>query len=650
MIAQRGRFFCYNKPMTKQEKHQKIIELDENLANKIAAGEVIERPASVVKELLENAIDAKATQITVKIEESGLKSIEIIDNGEGIARDEVALALKRHATSKIKNVDDLFRIRTLGFRGEALPSIASVSELTINTSAADNDDKSGTLLVAKGGEIVQNDSAPKRVGTRIKVENLFYNTPARLKYIKSLQAELSHITDIINRLSLAHPEVAFTLVNDGREMMKTAGTGDLRQAIAGVYGISTAKKMLAISNSDLDFDVTGFVSLPELTRANRNYITVLLNGRYIKNFLINRAIIEGYGSKLMVGRFPIAVIDIKIDPFLADVNVHPTKQEVRISKERELMTLITQAISRALQPQTLIPDALENLAKHTKPVFPTSKSEQTHLPLQAKQLYYDTERQDFYVKEQANFEKTSDVLSEKMPEIAPQTTEQPETMTITETVTLEVADEQKDNKTFPELEFLAQMHGTYLLCQSPEGLYIVDQHAAQERVKYEYYREKIGQVNYDQQQLLTPIFINLPQNDVLTVLEKKELLAEAGVFLAAYGEHQLILREHPIWMHDDEVEAATYELIDLLLDGREVSVKKYREDLAIMIACKSSIKANMFIDAASARDLLKQLATCENPYNCPHGRPALVAFSNTDLEKMFRRIQQSHQGGWHTKF
>ena len=652
--------------MTIQEKKQaKIIELDENLANKIAAGEVIERPASVVKELLENAIDAAATQITVKIEESGLKSIEIIDNGEGIARDEVALALKRHATSKIKDVDDLFRIRTLGFRGEALPSIASVSELTINTAVADNGDESGTLLIAKGGDIIQNDAAPKRVGTRIKVENLFYNTPARLKYIKSLQAELSHITDIINRLSLAHSEVAFTLINDGREMMKTAGTGDLRQAIAGVYGISTAKKMLAISNSDLDFEVSGYVSLPELTRANRNYITILLNGRYIKNFLINRAIVDGYGSKLMVGRFPLAVIDIKIDPFLADVNVHPTKQEVRISKERELMLLITRAISQTLQPQTLIPNALENLNKSTSTASPIAKAQQTTLPLMGKQLYYDSERQDFYVQEKATIDfvptslselsvvKDRTTVSSSVAETTSGATAEviPEELSmVNEAVPIPFADDEVGNKTFPELEFLAQMHGTYLLCQSPEGLYIVDQHAAQERVKYEYYREKIGQVNYDQQQLLVPILIRLTQDEIGLVLDKKELLAEAGVFLAAYGDDQLILREHPIWMNDDEIESATYELIDLLLAGRDVSVKKYREDLAIMIACKSSIKANMFIDPASARDLLQQLAQCKNPYNCPHGRPALVSFSNTDLEKMFRRIQQTHKGGWHTQF
>ena len=642
-----------------EKKHSTIIELSETLANKIAAGEVIERPASVVKELLENAIDAAATQVTISIEESGLKSIEITDNGEGIARDEVALALKRHATSKIKDVDDLFRIRTLGFRGEALPSIASVSELTINTSVADNADVSGTLLVAKGGQILQNDPAPKRVGTQIKVENLFFNTPARLKYIKSLQAELSHITDVINRLSLAHPEVAFKLINDGREMLKTAGSGDLRQAIAGVYGISTAKKMLRISNADLDFEVTGYVSLPELTRANRNYITVLLNGRYIKNYLINRAIVDGYGSKLMVGRFPIAVIDIKIDPFLADVNVHPTKQEVRISKEKDLMLLITKAIKQALQPETLIPNALENLNQSKSSAQSVANAHQTSLPLTSKQLYYDAEKQDFYVQEKSSVAAAPTV--DKVPTTLSELTDTKDNYTsdsskddqfvaVNETAFFETDAPKEARKTFPELEFLSQMHGTYLLCQSPDGLYIVDQHAAQERVKYEYYREKIGQVNYDQQQLLTPILIKLSQDEVGLVLEKKALLAEAGVFLDAYGENQLILREHPIWMNDNEIEKATYELIDLLLDDQEVSVKKYREDLAIMIACKSSIKANMFIDPASARDLLSQLANCENPYNCPHGRPALVSFSNLDLEKMFRRIQQGHQGGWHTQF
>ena len=371
----------------------KIIELPEVLANQIAAGEVVERPASVVKELVENAIDAGSTQITIEVEESGLSKIQITDNGEGMAQADVAMSLRRHATSKIKNQGDLFRIRTLGFRGEALPSIASISHLTIVTAA--DGEVYGTKLVAKGGEIESQDPISTPVGTKITVENLFYNTPARLKYMKSLQAELAHIVDVVNRLSLAHPEVAFTLLNDGRQLTQTSGTGDLRQAIAGIYGLTTAKKMVEISNSDLDFEVSGYVSLPELTRANRNYITILINGRYIKNFLLNRAIFDGYGSKLMVGRFPIAVIDIQIDPYLADVNVHPTKQEVRISKEKELMALIKSAIAQSLREQDLIPDALENLAKSS--TRGATRSVQTSLPLKQTNLYYDSNRNDFFV-------------------------------------------------------------------------------------------------------------------------------------------------------------------------------------------------------------------------------------------------------------
>lgn len=260
----------------------KIIELPEILANQIAAGEVIERPASVVKELVENAIDANSRQITIEIEESGLKSIKITDNGEGMSEEDLPLSILRHATSKIKNQSDLFRIRTLGFRGEALPSIASISELRIETSTADS--PYGSLLVAKGGQIERQEVISTPLGTKITVENLFYNTPARLKYMKSLQSELAHIVDVVNRLSLGHPEVSFTLICDGREMTKTSGTGNLKQAIAGIYGLNTAKKMIEISNADLDFEVSGYVSLPELTRANRNYITILINGRYIKNF------------------------------------------------------------------------------------------------------------------------------------------------------------------------------------------------------------------------------------------------------------------------------------------------------------------------------------------------------------------------------
>ena len=635
-----------------------IIELPEILANQIAAGEVIERPASVVKELVENSIDAGASQIVVEIEEAGLKSIRITDNGEGIAHDEVALALRRHATSKIKNQADLFRIRTLGFRGEAMPSIASVSILTLLT--AQEGAAHGTKLVAKGGEIEELEPATSPVGTKITVEDLFFNTPARLKYLKSQQAELSHIVDILNRLSLAHPEIAFTLINDGKEMTKTAGTGNLRQAIAGVYGLASAKKMVAIENRDLDFEVTGFVSLPELTRANRNYISLFINGRYIKNFLLNRAILDGYGSKLMVGRFPLAIIHIQIDPYLADVNVHPTKQEVRISKERELMALISQAIANALKEQDLIPDALENLAKST--IRRTEKPVQTTLPLKENRLYYDRESQDFKFRPEVadpqlllTDEATADSISQENPVEKPTSAikfaerkaavydelDHPEL----DLASLDKAYDKLEGEqasTFPELEYFGQMHGTYLFAQGNGGLYIIDQHAAQERVKYEEYRESIGDVDGSQQQLLVPYIFEFPADDLIRLKQRKHLLEEVGVYLEEYGANQLILREHPIWMKEEEIESGIYEMCDMLLLTKEVSIKKYRAELAIMMSCKRSIKANHTLDDYSARDLIYQLSQCDNPYNCPHGRPVLVNFTKSDMEKMFRRIQENH--------
>ncbi|VHG67282.1 DNA mismatch repair endonuclease MutL [Streptococcus pyogenes] len=648
-----------------------IIELPEVLANQIAAGEVVERPASVVKELVENAIDAKSSQITVEIEESGLKMIQVTDNGEGMSHEDLPLSLRRHATSKIKSQSDLFRIRTLGFRGEALPSVASISKITIKT--ATKEVTHGSLLIATGGEIETLEAISTPTGTKIKVENLFYNTPARLKYMKSLQAELAHIVDVVNRLSLAHPEVAFTLISDGRQLTQTSGTGDLRQAIAGIYGLNTTKKMLAISNADLDFEVSGYVSLPELTRANRNYMTILVNGRYIKNFLLNRAILDGYGSKLMVGRFPIVVIDIQIDPYLADVNVHPTKQEVRISKERELMALISTAISESLKEQDLIPDALENLAKSSTRHF--SKPEQTQLPLQSRGLYYDPQKNDFFVKESAVSEKIPEtdfyfgavdnsVKVEKV-ELLPHSEEvigpssvkhasRPQnTFTETDHPNLDLKNRQKlsqmltrleneGQSVFPELDYFGQMHGTYLFAQGKDGLFIIDQHAAQERVKYEYYRDKIGEVDSSLQQLLVPYLFEFSGSDFINLQEKMALLNEVGIFLEVYGHNTFILREHPIWMKEEEIASGVYEMCDMLLLTNEVSIKTYRAELAIMMSCKRSIKANHSLDDYSARNLLLQLAQCQNPYNCPHGRPVLINFSKADMEKMFRRIQENH--------
>lgn len=664
----------------------KIQELSERLANQIAAGEVVERPASVVKELVENAIDAKATQIDILIEEAGLKKIQIVDNGEGISQDDVENAFKRHATSKIHNRDDLFRIRTLGFRGEALPSIASVSEMTLETATAD--ETQGSYLFLKGGKIEEQRPTSLRTGTKITVENLFFNTPARLKYVKTLQTELSNIGDIVNRMALSHPQIAFRLVHDGHKMLSTSGSGDLKQTLAGIYGVATAKKMLKVEAKDLDFTLNGYVSLPEVTRASRNYLSVIINGRYIKNYALNKAIINGYQSKLMVGRYPIAVLEITMDPLLVDVNVHPTKQEVRLSKEKELMDLISRGIAESLRQINLIPDVGENPSFKRK--VEKIQTEQLDLPLEEQpkkksDLNYDPKTGIFYVEpkqpetietpvplKEEVVEKTMSVPLEKEPEkvaIVEETSEplveEPpsvEEESCEETVSadhpefdlstqsgekvIEQAitklEQEQPKERFPMLEYFGQMHGTYLFAQSKDGLYIIDQHAAQERIKYEYFREKIGDVSDDLQELLVPFVLDYPNNDAIKLKEQTELLQEVGIYLEEFGPNSFIVRAHPTWYPAGQEESIIREMIDMLLITGSVSVKKFREATAIMMSCKRSIKANHHLNEAQARVLLTDLAQCENPFNCPHGRPVLIHFNNGDMERMFKRIQDPH--------
>ncbi|MBO0453837.1 DNA mismatch repair endonuclease MutL [Candidatus Enterococcus murrayae] len=664
----------------------KIQELSERLANQIAAGEVVERPASVVKELVENAIDAKATQIDILIEEAGLKKIQIVDNGEGIRQDDVENAFKRHATSKIHNRDDLFRIRTLGFRGEALPSIASVSEMTLETATAD--ETQGSYLFLKGGKIEEQRPTSLRTGTKITVENLFFNTPARLKYVKSLQTELSNIGDIVNRMALSHPKIAFRLVHDGHKMLSTSGSGDLKQTLAGIYGVATAKKMLKVEAKDLDFTLNGYVSLPEVTRASRNYLSVIINGRYIKNYALNKAIINGYQSKLMVGRYPIAVLEITMDPLLVDVNVHPTKQEVRLSKEKELMDLISRGIAESLRQINLIPDVGENPSFKRK--VEKIQTEQLDLALEEQpkkksDLNYDPKTGIFYVEakqpeanetsvplkeerveetrpvpleteqEKASVvEETPEPLAEEAPQVEEESceeaanTDHPEFDLSTQSgeKVIEQAitklEQEQPKERFPMLEYFGQMHGTYLFAQSKDGLYIIDQHAAQERIKYEYFREKIGDVSDDLQELLVPFVLDYPNNDAIKLKEKTELLQEVGIYLEEFGPNSFIVRAHPTWYPAGQEESIIREMIDMLLITGSVSVKKFREATAIMMSCKRSIKANHHLNEAQARVLLTDLAQCDNPFNCPHGRPVLIHFSNSDMEHMFKRIQDPH--------
>ena len=637
------------------EKMSTIKALSEHLTNQIAAGEVIERPSSVVKELIENSIDANSTQIEIFVEEAGLQKIKVTDNGDGIHPDEVKLAFERHATSKIYTQEDLFRIHSLGFRGEALPSIASVSKVTIETAT---EGMPGKYLRISGGIIEEEKSIGTRKGSSVTVENLFFNTPARLKYIKTLQTELSSITDIINRISLSHPAIAFRLVHDGNQLLRTAGNGDLQQAVAGVYGTKTARKMLAIQSEDLYFQITGLVSIPEVTRASRNYVTVILNGRYIRNYNLQKAIIDGYGSRLMIGRYPIAIINIETDALLLDVNVHPSKREVRISKEKELQTLLNQAIQEAMNNVSFIPSGLENLSfKRESTIY--NRPEQMNVELedgnpQKKESQQVDEAQDNWSSLKNSYENILEeergssisiigesnsqhtVLDEQLP-VVPEEHDEP-VFTTVKKMEKEVVIE----KTFPQLYYFGQMHGTYLFAQNEHGLYMIDQHAAQERIKYEYYREEIAKVSTDSQGLLIPITIELPLDEFIQVKENLYKLEEIGISLQSFGKQTFLLDQHPVWFASGQEEAIVNDILQMLLKENNISIKKLREAAAIMMSCKRSIKANHYINEAEAKQLLKDLAATKNPYNCPHGRPVLIHFTNNDIEKMFKRIQDPH--------
>lgn len=649
-----------------------IHELSAVLSNQISAGEVIERPASVVKELVENAIDAGSHEIDIIVDEAGLKSIEVIDDGSGIEADQLELAFHRHATSKIIDRKDLFKVRSLGFRGEALPSISSIADVEMVTSTGGE----GQAIHISGGKVISQKPAEARRGTDITVKDLFYNVPARLKYMKSLNTELSKIVDIVNRLALGHPQIQISLTHNNRELLRTAGRGDLRQVIGSIYGMNKAGKMLSIENADADFNVSGYVSLPELTRASRNYMTILLNGRYIKNYQLTKAIVEGYGSKLMVGRYPVAVLNLEMDPLLVDVNVHPTKQEVRISKEPQLAEMITAAIRTKLSEQNLIPDGLTNLrrgdvdpnqvaqdltavsAAHQPQTIGPATTQPTEPRTPQLSLSEDNETDDDALFDQKPSDGTSNPIvihsttELNSPEVSAfeQKYQQPQTPFNEPVVGSSPKTKQESQETellgqqdrFPNLIYIGQFHGTYLLAQSDEGLYILDQHAAQERVNYEYYRQAIGEVSDDQQRLLVPIVLDYSTSDMLKITDKLGTLATVGLHLEQFGPNSFILRQHPTWFKAGQEADTVKEMVDWVLRDGHLTVAQFREKTAIMMSCKRAIKANHHLDDQQAKALIEHLKTAENPFNCPHGRPVLIHFTDTDMEKMFKRIQESH--------
>ncbi|MEB7414976.1 DNA mismatch repair endonuclease MutL [Mammaliicoccus sciuri] len=653
----------------------KIKELELPLANKIAAGEVVERPASVVKELLENAIDAQATQIDITIKESGIQSIRVVDNGTGIEEDDIAKAFGRHATSKINNDYDLFHIRTLGFRGEALASISSVSRVTMKTCT---DGMLGHEVRVENGEITKKQPAKAKKGTDILVEDLFYNTPARLKYVKSLYTELGKITDIVNRMAMSHPNIAFNLVSDDKTVISTNGSGRTNEVMAEIYGMKIAKDLVPINGETDDYVVNGFICKPEHTRSNRHYISIFINGRYIKNFVLNKAIIEGYHTLLPIGRYPIVYLNIEMDPILVDVNVHPTKLEVRLSKEQLLYDLINQKIKEAFRGMSLIPDtSLEKQKpkKSQKEIF-----EQQKIDFEAKRNQNITQQQQVSHKSESveEIEKTNDATSRE-PSPSWQFKDKTEHHSVIQEDTIKQEDNrdidvqhdepehiENNEETYevqdtveyvdtpyqapieeeqvseaprvPYMEVVGQVHGTYIVAQNDTGMFMIDQHAAQERIKYEFFKEKIGEVTNETQSLLLPLTFNFSKDEHMIIEKYLQSLAEAGAFLEPIGHHDYMVSEYPVWLPNVDAEEIIKDMIDYVLNHEKVDIKKLREDAAIMMSCKKSIKANHYLRNHEMSHLIDELRETTDPFTCPHGRPIIIELTTYELEKLFKRV------------
>ena len=585
-----------------------IKVMNENLANKIAAGEVVERVVSIVKELVENSIDAKSTEITIELVESGLREIKITDNGIGMEASDAKLAFERHATSKIYDDDDLFNINTLGFRGEALPSIASVSDVELKTCYKDNE--VGTYIHIKGGNILEESSCSCTIGSSFKITNLFYNTPARLKHLSSTYAELANVIDYVNKIALSYTNIRFRLLNDGKELLNTSGSGNLLKVINSIYGINVAKKMIEINGNNDGYSIKGYISLPEVTRSSKNHMTTIVNGRVVKNSILYKSINEAYSNYKEDSRYPICVILIETDPSLLDVNIHPSKLDIRFSNFEELNKLIKETIDKSIKEKMLIPSI--NITPEELPKY-------TNMTLNIERESNNTEYKS-KLEDLINFNINEDNTEYKEEEIT------------SEAISIE------EEKKLPELYPVGLLLGTYIVCENNEGIYLIDQHAAKERCNYEKVSYELSHPSGNTISPLVPIVIELPKDELLIINENKEILDSLNITYEEFGVSAIRILTHPTWFTEGKEIDIVKEIIELILNkGKDFSLDKFRDNLAKMVACKMSIKANTYIDKASMESLINDLRKCKNPYNCPHGRPSIIHFSIYELEKMFHR-------------
>lgn len=659
----------------------KINRLDEHLSNMIAAGEVVERPMGIVKELVENCIDAHAKNIEIQIIQGGIDTITIIDDGDGMDASDATLAFERHATSKLQEVNDLWNIHTMGFRGEALPSIASVSHVLLRT----NNGTDSTEVEINYGKLMSAKPCGTPKGTMIEVKNLFQKTPARFKHLKSPQYEFSLISDVIQKFALSHPEIGFYLSHDGRTIFKTRGNGSLLEVLMQIYGRESAKTAIELHGKDNDYQITGYAMQPQYNRATKYYMLLYINGRMIRNYHLQKAVMDAYSSYLPKERYPIVVINMEMDAQLVDVNVHPSKWEIRLSKEKQLEKLVYETIHHALKQQLQVPevkkediikekvevqefeftyereepvkklhDAINESFVHPEnnpePVIeeiPASEKIEEKTKIGYPQSSYSKEVRETFIKEpKAVYQATpkpvqQDPEIEKKLEIIPpvqKAVEKPAEIIQEPPVIKEPVVEQTPvNPSLPQLQVIGQFHNCYIIAQGEKGLYIIDQHAAQERYHYEVISKQILEGVVDTQPLLLPITIESTLSAVTQVDTINALLEHIGIHLEVFGNNTFVVRELPIWMKDTNEEDFIRDMIDFFEQDSEIGIEKLRKHAIATMACHSSIRFHRTLTMDEMKQVITDLGKCEQPFHCPHGRPTLICLSDNDLFKQFER-------------
>ncbi|HNU05751.1 MAG TPA: DNA mismatch repair endonuclease MutL, partial [Anaerolineae bacterium] len=620
-----------------------IQVLAPEVASRIAAGEVVERPASAVKELVENSLDAGADEIRVEVREGGRRLVRVVDNGHGIPAAEAALAFERHATSKLRSADDLEHIATLGFRGEALASIASVAQVTLLTRHIG--EEVGSQLRVEGGHLVSQEGKGAPPGTVVTVENLFYNVPARLKFLRQPATESGHITDVVQRFAMAFPERRFSLVSDGRLAFQSTGSGRLHDVLVKVWGLDAGRQLAAVESGAGDAStaphVAGFASLPTLSRSNRNHILFFLNRRAIQDRSLAFAVTEAYRNRLMVGRYPVAVLMIELDPALVDVNVHPAKAEVRFREERAVFRAVQKAVHATLAEHAPAPEvrseglswSMPGWAERREALLAAGQSMQPPLALPREPAPVNS--RPWPVATDGSSQETP---WRSEPDVA---SPHPDPVDSAPATDVRAADADSSDRpsaqAFPILRVVGQMGATYIVAEGPEGMYLVDQHAAHERILFEQMLGQQAAGDAARQALLEPLAFEAGSGYAGLLAEYSEALAAAGFGLEPFGGDTWLVRSVPAVYSRVDPRRALEETLEGIADGRDL-VGESKEAALVAVICKrAAIKGGQVLTLEEMRQLVRQLEACRDPGSCPHGRPTMLMLSRTQLEKEFGR-------------